>query len=342
MILNLLCKLFTTAMIPKKTFLVVLFSAITFTVFSQTVTKTFVDYYDKPADRTTASFYIETFKTNDTAVYWQRKKYYNDTVPAALAATGKSKDAEGLIKEGAFVYYYKNGIKEKEGNYSNNLKEGEWKEWNEQGKLSVLNHFKKNKMVGKNIRWFSSGSAYDSTMLDDSGNGKSFGFYEDGAKEGEGNYTAGDKNGLWIYYYRTAKNKKSIEVNYEMDSAMSYTCYTEAGEIQTKDCFFEREAVFSGGDAGWIKYLIKKLTDKSKIYTRHLKKGEAYTAIVKFVVDKEGNTTAIKVENPRNEKVDELAVKIIENSPKWIPAIQYNRKVSAYRRQPITFQVSEE
>ena len=112
MILNLLCKLFTTVMIPKKTFLFVLLSAITFTAFAQTVTKTFVDYYDKSANRTTASFYIETFKTNDTDVYWQRKKYYNDTVPASLAATGKSKDEKGLIKEGAFVYYYKNGGKE--------------------------------------------------------------------------------------------------------------------------------------------------------------------------------------------------------------------------------------
>jgi hypothetical protein len=213
MILNLRCKLFTTDMIPKKTFLIVLLLAITFTAFSQTVTKTFVDYYDKPATPATASFYIETFKAKDTDVYWQRKKYYYDTVPAALAATGKSKDAKGLIKEGAFVFYYKNGVKEKEGNYTDNLREGEWKEWNKEGKLSVLNHFKKDKMVGKNIRWFTSGPAYDSTILDDNGNGKSFGFYEDGAKEGEGNYTAGDKNGLWIYYYRTAKNKKSIEVN---------------------------------------------------------------------------------------------------------------------------------
>jgi len=326
-------------MILKNAFFFFLLCTFAFTAFTQTplITKTFVDYEEKPTANISTQYYIETYKLNEADVYWQRKLYYNDTAKGTVASTGTSKDAAGQIREGAFVYYYKKGAKKSTGNYTNNLKEGEWNLWNEDGRLEGVKHYRKGKMIGRNIIWHSNGAINDSIVLDDNGNGKSFGFYEDGSKEAEGSYTAGDKNGPWIYYYRTPKSQKSIEVRYEMDSAMSYTCYTQTGEIQNKDCFFEREATFASGDAGWIKYLIKKLTDKSKTYSKHLKRGEEYTAIVRFVVDGEGNTTDIKVENPRIEKVDELAVKIIENSPKWMPAIQYNRKVNAYRRQPITF-----
>lgn len=311
--------------------------------FAQTpaVIKTYVDYYGKPTKSTNTLYWIETYKLNEADTYWRYKMFYNDTIPAVVVAIGTAADAEGQKKEGSFTYFYKNGVKSKEGVYQNNLKEGEWQEWNNEGKLSVRNNYKKGKKVGTNLSWFDNGSVIDSTILDENGNGNSFGFYDDGTKKAEGKYTAGDKNGLWTYYYRTPKNKKSIEVMYDMDSVKTYTCFTETGELQNKDCYYEREATFKDGDEGWKRYLIKKLTDKSRIYTKYLKTNEKYTAIVRFVIDKEGNTSDIKIEQPRNAEIDKLAISIIENSPKWLPAIQYNRKVNAYRRQPITFVAME-
>ncbi len=40
--------------------------------------------------------------------------------------------------------------------------------------------------------------------------------------------------------------------------------------------------------------------------------------------------------------MEEEAVRVIKNGPKWTPALQNGRNVNAYRRQPITFQVNEE
>jgi antitoxin component YwqK of YwqJK toxin-antitoxin module len=326
-------------MILKKIFFIFFPSLFAFPAFSQINNgeKYFVDYYEKAANSNTRYYSIKTSKKNDADLYWQREMYYTDTIDGAIASKGKSKDAAGLIKEGDFIYYYKNGVKKEAGNFINNIKEGEWKAWDEQGKLESTNHFKKGKMAGRNISWYDNGAISDSTVLDENGNGKSFSFYKDGNKDGEGNYKRGDKNGTWIYYYRDVKNQKSIEINYEMDSVKNYQCYTENGALQTKDCVYEREAVFRGGDEGWKKYLIKKLTDKSGAYSKYLKPNQLYTVIIKFVVNKEGNTADIKVENPRIEEVDALAIKIIENSPKWIPAVQYNNKINAYRRQPISF-----
>ena len=64
---------------------------------------------------------------------------------------------------------------------------------------------------------------------------------------------------------------------------------------------------------------------------------ELYTVIVRFVVAKDGTIKDVYVENKRKAKLDAMAVEIIRDSPDWIPAVQYNRKVNAYRRQPISF-----
>lgn len=310
-----------------------------FTAFAQTgeITKQFVDYDEKPIDNKFSMFYTETFKTSNTDVNWIRKMYYADTTEGTVASVGHSSDMQGKIKEGAFTYYYKNGSKKSEGGFVKNGKEGEWKEWNDAGSLSAVNHFKNDKKAGRNISWHDNKKISDSTILDESGNGRSFSFYDDGSKNSEGNYAAGYKSGSWIYYYHDAPNLKSIEVMYEKDSAITYTCFTEEGKVQKKDCAFEREANFKGGEDGWRKYLVKKLTAKSDIYSKLLKPGELYSVIVRFVVAKNGSIKDVYVEKKNKKQLDAMAAEIIQDSPDWIPAVQYNRKVNAYRRQPISF-----
>ncbi len=312
-----------------------LFASIAFAQAGE-ITKQFVDYEEKPVDNKFSMFYTETYKTSNTDVYWKRKMYYADTTEGTVASVGQSSDMQGQIKEGAFVYYYKNGSKKSEGGFVNNLKEGEWKEWNDAGNLSAVNHFKNNKMTGRNISWHDNKKINDSTILDESGNGKSFSFYDDGSKSGEGNYAAGYKSGSWTYYYHST-NLKSIEVMYEKDSAITYTCFTEEGKVQKKDCAYEREANFKGGEEAWRKYLTKKLTAKSDIYSALLKPKELYSVIVRFVVSKDGSIKDVYVEKKGKAQLDAMAVEIIQDSPDWIPAVQYNRKVNAYRRQPISF-----
>jgi len=318
-----------------------LFNLSGFTAFAQyyeIIKQQYVDFEEKPSRSNHAPFYMDLYRTDTIAnPYWLRKIYYNDTVEGIIASVGKCRDAKGQVKEGSFVYYYKSGAKKREGNYVDNFKEGEWNEWSQSGKLSDVNHYRKGKMVGRNISWHDNNSIRDSTILDENGNGKSFTFFEDGAKDGEGSYTSGYKNGSWSYYYHDPKNVKSIEVIYEKDSAMNYTCFTEEGERQKKGCVYEREALFRGGDEGWKKYLVKKLTAQSDIFSRLLKPNELYTVIVRFIVAKDGGIKDAYIEKKGKAKLDAMAVEIIRDSPDWIPAVQYNRKVNAYRRQPISF-----
>ena len=62
-----------------------------------------------------------------------------------------------------------------------------------------------------------------------------------------------------------------------------------------------------------------------------------YTVIIRFVVGKDGSIEDIAIEKRGKAALDGMAFAIIQDSPAWLPAMQYNRPVRAYRRQPISF-----
>jgi protein TonB len=64
--------------------------------------------------------------------------------------------------------------------------------------------------------------------------------------------------------------------------------------------------------------------------------------MVQFVVDKEGNISDVKALTNHGYGMEQEAVRAIQKGPKWTPAVQNGRQVKAYRRQPITFQVTGE
>lgn len=111
-----------------------------------------------------------------------------------------------------------------------------------------------------------------------------------------------------------------------------------------EDAVFTRvevEASFRGGEAAWRKYLSGNLNIDKVARKVRIPKGETefrQTIIVKFVVNKKGEISNVSVENEdANRYCIEEAIRVIEESPNWIPAQQNGRIVNAYRRQPITF-----
>ena len=50
-----------------------------------------------------------------------------------------------------------------------------------------------------------------------------------------------------------------------------------------------------------------------------------------------GKVIDAEVSLPFHPEFDKIALSIIKDSPAWTPATAHNRKVKAYRRQPITF-----
>lgn len=109
------------------------------------------------------------------------------------------------------------------------------------------------------------------------------------------------------------------------------------------------EAQFPGGRAEWSKYLQRNLnTNLGKRYLV-IPKGQTTAkakVIVSFVISTSGEVTEAKVVKTEPENIQQIflveALRIIENSPKWIPGVQKGKLVKFRLEQPITWMVRDE
>ncbi len=111
----------------------------------------------------------------------------------------------------------------------------------------------------------------------------------------------------------------------------------------------EIDAEFPGGTNGWTRYVTREI---ERNIDELQDDGRSGTVVVLFIVDNQGGVSEVRalpcseagVDNclPPNSKLAEIAVNAIKKGPKWKPAVQNGRKVKAYRRQPVTFQLAEE
>jgi protein TonB len=110
-----------------------------------------------------------------------------------------------------------------------------------------------------------------------------------------------------------------------------------------EDKIFEKveiEASFPGGEAKWRQYLERNLSSFNP--ADEGAPAGTYTTYVQFVVDKEGNISDVRSLTNHGYGMEETAIRIIKKGPKWNPAIQNEKQVKAYRKQPITFRVEEQ
>lgn len=98
----------------------------------------------------------------------------------------------------------------------------------------------------------------------------------------------------------------------------------------------EVEARFDGD---WAKFLFKHLNPQVPIDNGA--PAGRYTVMLQFMVDIDGSVSDIKALTRHGYGLEEEAIRVIRKSKNWEPAIQNGRKVKAYRKQPITFEIAE-
>jgi protein TonB len=111
---------------------------------------------------------------------------------------------------------------------------------------------------------------------------------------------------------------------------------TKEPDIFTK---VEIDAEFIGS---WEKFLIRNLNPNTPI-DNGAPQGN-YTVLIQFVVDIDGSLSDIKALTNLGYGLEQEAIRVLKKAEftKWKPAIQNGRKVKAYRKQSITFQVTGE
>ena len=99
------------------------------------------------------------------------------------------------------------------------------------------------------------------------------------------------------------------------------------------------EATFPGGEAGWRTFLENNL--RADVPVRRKAPAGKYTVVVQFIVDKQGKLSDIQPLTALGYGMEQELIRVLRKSPKWLPAQMNGGPVKAYRRQPLTFEVSE-
>lgn len=100
----------------------------------------------------------------------------------------------------------------------------------------------------------------------------------------------------------------------------------------------EVEAAFPGGPSAWANYLRTTLNPNTPV--DHGAPDGTYIIYIQFRVGVDGKIKDATALTNYGYGMEREALRVIKASPPWIPAIQYGRKVNAWRKQPITFLVS--
>lgn len=100
----------------------------------------------------------------------------------------------------------------------------------------------------------------------------------------------------------------------------------------------ENEALFPGGDAAFIQFI----QDNFEYPPRCLEEGIGAVITMRFVVDVSGKISRIYCTDPSKscpEFTDE-AIRVLKRSPRWIPANNNGKFVTAWRSIPINLQIN--
>lgn len=93
--------------------------------------------------------------------------------------------------------------------------------------------------------------------------------------------------------------------------------------------------IFPGGEVEMHKYLSDKLDYPSKA----IRKGDQGFVVLSFVVQKDGNLTDLTVLKSVSKELDDEALRVVKQMPKWAPAKKDNEKVATRFVLPVRFHI---
>ncbi len=285
------------------------------------------DYFWKSSPPENARYYSTVEKTDSG---WLRNDYYVSSQRLQMRALYA--DEACKVRNGDCVYYHANNFPSSVGRMVNNKQEGICIRYHSNSMIADSALYRNGQVVDKRFRWHSNGYVSDSISRVNDSMHVQIGWFDDGTPAYAGYLLHGLNHNKWKYFHHNGQ--LSAVETYKKDERISAEYFDEEGKPQTDTSAANREATIKGGEAAWRKYLEKKL---------YWPPGLEFTVPasvavgISFIVDENGKVTDVEVSMPFHEAFDKIALKVIENSPDWQPAIVHNRKVKAYRIQPVIF-----
>jgi TonB family protein len=306
--------------------LLLLFSFLYFTAIAQK-TEAYYNHNWEPCSPEAARYYSIMEKTDSG---WFRKDYFVSSKTLQMQALFE--DEACKTQNGYCQFYYVNGRPSMIGRMIHGKQEGICMSFYSNGMMSDSALFHDGLVVDKRFKWHRNGYISDSFSRVDDKTEVQVGWYDDGTPSYAGYLVNGKQNGKWKYFHHNGQ-LSSVEV-YANGRLISAEYSDEKGQPLTDTSNANRKVSFKGGIEGWKKYVEKNLYWPADL---QFSKEASVTVEIDFTINEDGKPEDVEVSLPFHPNFDEIALKIIKNSPAWIPAIEHNRKVRTSLRQPVTF-----
>ena len=162
-------------------------------------------------------------------------------------------------------------------------------------------------------------------------------YYENGQVEDSSYYYENGELRETYHYYPSGK----LWAHYSFDKSTGNET-SEGFDYQgkkIKDFIYMKEAEFPGGKDAWIDFLSQNL--KTNVPLKNKAPLGSYHVIISFVVTANGKVTDVKPETNFGYGMEDEAMRVIKKSPRWQALILLGKTQDAYRKQPITFVVTD-
>jgi hypothetical protein len=166
-------------------------------------------------------------------------------------------------------------------------------------------------------------------------NGRYLTYNEAGNIDTFGNYSKGKRSGYWDIY---SSQGRLMAMQFYDGGELIWTMDSVLLKQESDSNTFiniDVEAEFSGGPAGWLRYL-NKHSHYPDYAVMHKIMG---TPVIAFIVDAGGQVvpSSALVYTSVEFHLDREASRLIFQSPDWTPAVQNGKNVKSYKKQPIIF-----
>lgn len=290
---------------------------------------TFYDWQWLPCMESQARF-VSRMEQTDSG--WLRNDIYLGT--KKLRMEGLYKDSNCQVPIGTTKAYYTNQNLASEIHYSNGILNGPLINYHYNGMIKDSLFFDNGAPAGTLKSWHSNGYLADSVVNSTDGSAVQVSWFSNGKPSIGGRFRNELQEGRWRYYHRNG-NTAALE-EYKAGKLVSRIYFDEGGMQVSDTSNHDRRAMFRGSNSNdrWRKYMENNLEWPKNV---KLVNTDTVTVTVVATIDEKGNITDAYVDVPFDPLFDNIVLRVVKRSPKWMPAISHNRYVKDLLIQSVNF-----
>ncbi|MCU0333678.1 MAG: energy transducer TonB, partial [Chitinophagaceae bacterium] len=194
-------------------------------------------------------------------------------------------------------------------------------------------HYRRGRLTDSVQYWHENGEPEQLGLLDSTGTGRFEEYFSTGSLLQQGQLLAGYKHGSWTVF--DEQGRRTMLVQFAADSLLQVSCFDSTGQPASGPCIYEREASFAGGFGGWRRFLEQNFQYPKEAIRNGIE------GAVRFLltVEPDGSVADIEIVASPHELLTKEVRRLMSRTPKWEPAIRFNKPVKTKASQVVFFRL---